>query len=57
MSTAHNETLCELYQSYDLAELEQLFRNAKTHEEADFYSTLLTKALQKKQLEVLNADQ
>ena len=57
MSTAHNEILYALYQSYDLAELEQLFCDAQTHEEADFYSSLLTKALQKKQLEVLNSDQ
>ena len=47
------ENLYELFQKYSYTELKQLFKEAKTKDEQDFYITLADMNLQKKQEEVI----
>ena len=48
------ENLYELFQKYSYTELKQLFKEAKTKDEQDFYITLADMLLQKKQAHHLN---
>ena len=47
------ENLYELFQKYSYTELKQLFKEAKTKDEQDFYITLADMLLQKKQAKVI----
>ena len=47
------ENLYELFQKYSYTELKQLFKEAKTKDEQDFYMTLANMVLQKKQAKVI----
>lgn len=48
------ENLYELFQKYSYTELKQLFKEAKTKDEQDFYMTLANMVLQKKQAKVID---
>ena len=48
-----NNDLYSMFKKYSYSELKELFRNAKTKEEQDFYMTLLNFLLKQKQSKVI----
>ena len=48
-----NDNLYESFINYSYSQLKELFKNAKTKEEQDFYMTLSNLVLQKEQAKVI----
>jgi hypothetical protein len=48
-----NNDLYNMFKKYSYSELKELFRNAKTKDEQDFYMTLSNFLLQEKQAKVI----
>ncbi|CDG00915.1 hypothetical protein [Clostridium chauvoei] len=48
-----NNNLYDIFLSYSYSQLKELFKNAKTKEEQDFYMTLSNLVLQKEQAKVI----
>lgn len=50
---AKKENLYDIFVNYSYSQLKELFRNAKTKEEQDFYITLANMVLQREQEKVM----
>jgi len=48
------ENLYDIFVNYSYSQLKELFRNAKTKEEQDFYITLANMVLQREQEKVID---
>lgn len=48
-----DKSLYELFKCYSYSELKQLFREAKSKDEQDFYMALANLVLQKEQLKII----